>query len=503
MNKIKQIYLPPSKSSVNAPNPLDIPEGPLVITGANGSGKTRLGTWLEMESPLKANVHRIAAQKSLSMPQSASTVPIEDAIDALMYGIPSSLSRRLKDTKRYNELQLLNFRTERRWGNNPTVSMLNDFQQLMDALHSDAYEISTRYVSKSKESETKVPTPETQLMRIKRLWECVLPHRTLDINSISIKASIPRSNNFYDGGAMSDGERVIFYLLGQCVMAPKGSVIVIDEPELHIHRSIQEPLFDSIEAERPDCLIIYITHDLDFAASRVGATMIWLKEYDGTHWDWELVPAQEEVPEQMLLSVLGSRKKVLLTEGDRSSLDYTIYSRSYPNRTVIPMGSCSDVIAATKTLRSMPSTHHLDPVGLIDRDFRDNATVNALRKKGIEVLEVHEVEQLLLTEPVIAAVAKSLARDDASSIVEAIQSLVFNKVNTNFDIAAARLAANRIRLQLPSFDIGVRDEAALKSEFDDLTAKVDPAKVFPEVSKELRRAIDQKDYRPRVLGVNG
>lgn len=495
MKRIKQIQLPHSKNSPNAPTLLDVAGGPLVITGANGSGKTRLGTWLEMESPFSEKVHRIAAQKSLAMPSSASTGSIEDAVDALMYGIPLDQVSKLKEGNQYSKSDLLAGKRVRRWNSAPIVSMLNDFQQLMDALHSDAYEISTRYLSSSTGSTGKIPTPETQLARVKRLWESVLPHRTLDVNSINIKAVVPESDNSYSGGAMSDGERAIFYLIGQCVIARKGSIIVIDEPELHIHRAIQGPLFDSVESERPDCLIVYITHDLDFAASRVGAKMMWLKEYDGTSWDWELVPEQEGVPEQMLLSILGSPKKVLLTEGDRSSLDYVLYSRAYPDRTVIPMGGCSEVLAATKTLRAMPSIYHLEPMGLIDRDYRNDEVVNGLQAKGVKVLEVHEVEQLLLTEPVITAVADSLARKDAASIVEAVKSLVFNRTGADFDIAVARLAANRIQLILLNLDTGVRSEVALKEEFDNLASKADPAKIFSLASKDLREALDQKNYK--------
>lgn len=46
----------------------------LLLIGANGSGKTRLGTWIEMDSPFKEKVHRLSAQKSLAMPDT--TTPI-------------------------------------------------------------------------------------------------------------------------------------------------------------------------------------------------------------------------------------------------------------------------------------------------------------------------------------------------------------------------------------------------------------------------------------------
>lgn len=70
----------------------------------------------------------------------------------------------------------------------------------------------------------------------------------------------PPANPLGDGGdapysatQLSDGERVIFYLTGQCLLAPKDGVLVIDEPELHIHPAISEPLWHALERERTDC----------------------------------------------------------------------------------------------------------------------------------------------------------------------------------------------------------------------------------------------------------
>ncbi|GAH33976.1 unnamed protein product, partial [marine sediment metagenome] len=83
---------------------------------------------------------------------------------------------------------------------------------------------------------------------------------------------------------MSDGERVVFYLIGAVISVPENSIIVIDEPEMHIHKSITKKLWDKIEQERTDCTFIYLTHDIDFASSRQEATKIWAKGFDGTSW---------------------------------------------------------------------------------------------------------------------------------------------------------------------------------------------------------------------------
>ena len=49
----------------------------ILFIGANGSDKTRLGTWIEVERKQNSKVHRISAQKSLDMPDSTTPMSIE------------------------------------------------------------------------------------------------------------------------------------------------------------------------------------------------------------------------------------------------------------------------------------------------------------------------------------------------------------------------------------------------------------------------------------------
>ena len=66
-----------------------------------------------------------------------------------------------------------------------------------------------------------------------------------------------------------------------------GGWIFVDEPELHLHKSIQASLWTAIEAVRSDCLFVYLTHDTEFAAAFPQAKKIWLKNFDGKVWEWE------------------------------------------------------------------------------------------------------------------------------------------------------------------------------------------------------------------------
>ena len=90
------------------------------------------------------------------------------------------------------------------------------------------------------------------------------------------------SNSYYHGREMSDGERVALYLIATCLCVRTESLIIVDEPELHIHKALMSKLWTQIEEKCSDCSFIYITHDLDFAVSRHDAKKIWVKEHDGS-----------------------------------------------------------------------------------------------------------------------------------------------------------------------------------------------------------------------------
>ena len=92
----------------------------LLLIGANGAGKTRLGTWIEIQSPQKNLVHRISAQKSLVMPDSTSPVSIQMAENALLYGN--------KDWSHEHKMY--------KWDQKPATTMQSDFDKLLVYLFS-------------------------------------------------------------------------------------------------------------------------------------------------------------------------------------------------------------------------------------------------------------------------------------------------------------------------------------------------------------------------------
>ena len=82
-------------------------------------------------------------------------------------------------------------------------------------------------------------------------------------------------------------------------------------------------LWDKLEQIIKDCTFVYLTHNVDFAVSRINATILWNKSFTvPDSWDIKVIPLNTEIPDELLVEIAGSRKNVLFCEGEKSSLDY-------------------------------------------------------------------------------------------------------------------------------------------------------------------------------------
>jgi predicted ATP-dependent endonuclease of OLD family len=211
----------------------------LVVVGANGSGKTRFGVWLDQQD-IRAH-RRVSAHRELSFPDRVQPIALEDAERKLQIGSVE------KDSD-------VHYWEHQRWKGMPAIAMLNDFKDLVTVLVSESFEMSDSYRTTMLRSpaEKYIAPPITRLDLVKEIWEAVLSARELFIQGVRIQAHGRGKTAAYHPREMSDGERGIFHLIAEALSVPKDGILIVDEPELHLHRSIQGRLWDAIEHARPD-----------------------------------------------------------------------------------------------------------------------------------------------------------------------------------------------------------------------------------------------------------
>lgn len=467
-----------------------------IIVGANGSGKTRLA--MECERQFGGAAHRISAQRTLALDPSIEKINEQAARNQLKYG-----NVKLKEHGGIERTRDLN-----RWGQAQPRFILNDAGSLLQVLFAEHANVGVAVNDAALAGEPIVGR-DTVLRRLRLIFHRVLPTRSLSTTADDITVNSHDSTgnicDQYSITQMSDGEKAVFYIVGQVLAADSGSIFIMDEPEIHIHRSILGRLWDELEGARPDCAFLLITHDLEFAASRAGQKYVVRSYAPATGWMIDEVPEAEGFSEEVVTLILGSRKPVLFVEGDHGSLDIAFYRACYPGWTVIPRGGCESVIHSVASMRRNASFTRITCAGLVDADGRDTDDRNHLASIGVWVLPVAEIENLLLLPDVTRVI---LARNDFSGAnLEAklaiAKAAVFADATepNNIDEVVLGYCRRRIDQMLKRIDLSAdKSVSDLATSFASQTRMIDIPAIASEIRKKIIDSVAQDDL-PALLAV--
>ena len=423
----------------DAPIQLTVNNGDqLFIVGANGSGKSSLMQRLTVDAGDK-KIKRITAHRQ--------TWFDSGNIDFT----PAARQEYDRETPRYNTLSEALWRDLRAESN--LSALLFDLVAKDNAINeSIAQHIRNKDDNQAYEESDKSPSPFNQINEmLARGKLSVALHKTIDQNLL---ASHPQGDSF-GIEKMSDGERSAMIIAAHVITAESGTVFLIDEPERHLHRSIIQPFLSALFALRSgDCAFIISTHEIALPAATPEARVLMLRSCqwnndNPTAWDAKLLEPNSELPPELKLAILGSKKKILFVEGQRGSLDVSLYSVLFPTLSVNPIGSCEEVQKAVLGLRGSQEIDDAEVFGLIDRDNRENKDIEKLAEKGIFALKVYSVEALYYCSDAIDAVARQQASSrgiDANGLVKSAKQQVIEEL-TDREIAE-RMAARRCERQI-------------------------------------------------------
>lgn len=268
----------------------------------------------------------------------------------------------------------------------------------------------------------------------------------------------------YSVAELSDGERNAFLIAADVLTAKPGTLIVIDEPERHLHRSIISPLLKLLFDRRQDCAFIVSTHELMLPMDTPRASTLLVRscEYQEQAvraWTVDMLPPGAPIDEDLKGDLLGSRRKIIFVEGKAKSLDAPLYSLLFPQVSIIPKDGCRDVEYAVRGLRSAEGIHWVAAWGIVDNDQRSPEDIARLRAGGVWALSYYSVESLYYHPTIIARVAErqaaltgadaaALARSALADAVAAAKSRKDHLVTS----AVLRAARDEVLNSLPTRD---------------------------------------------------
>lgn len=441
----------------------------MVIVGANGAGKTRFAERMADELTDRKSF-RLSALKALY--DNGPSCGRAGTIDELYSRVPQQIA-----DQHSTQLDRL-------------IALL---------LHDEMVNL-LRYKVAMSASGQPATLPSTRLDKVIELWQEVFPGNRILIDSgrMLFSRDIDEdSDTGYSSLKLSAGEKAVFYHVAATLYAPESARIFVDSPEMFLHPQLMQALWNRIEMLRPDCTFVYTTHDLEFASSRTDAGLIWVRQFDpeAKAWDYDLLPPGSRLSDELYLAIIGSRKPVLFIEGDGiHSIDARLYPLVFKDYSVKSLGSCNKVIEATRTFNDLNSFHHLDSRGIVDRDRRDEKEVDYLRGKRIMVPEVAEIENILMLEEVVRAVA-AFCRKDEQRVFEHVKASVISQFRQELKQQALLHTRHRVKRMMEyRVDGRFANINMLEDHLSSLLTEINPRGFYESFCRDFRHYISQGDY---------
>ena len=325
----------------------------------------------------------------------------------------------------------------------------------------------------------------------------------------------------YSIAQLSDGERNVILIASEVLDVSPGTMILIDEPERHLHRSIISPLLKALFAMRFDCAFVVSTHEVALPIDNPDSKTLLVRDCtykekttknSGTSlneleeaalqikmakktvkgWDTDLVESGNGIDKEVMRDILGARSRLLFVEGTEESLDKPLYNLIFPDVSVIPKQDSKSVEHAVTSIRDLEQLHWVVAYGIIDRDARTQDDVERLKKCGIYALDVHSVESIYYDPQVRKMAGERMAKvmgADAITLLEEAENAALEAIKGSARHLSELKAEHKMRQEI--FDhLPNRKKDALNKP---ICIHLDGPAILESESERLSRAIKSRD----------
>lgn len=424
----------------------------IIIAGANGAGKTRLK---------QAIVQTLQGNPVMDMTIEATRTEEEDAkyfngsTVEVKKGQPNQILNNYINSRKYGagkyvgslvqidsnrSIQTVNYGKVNWLAGDPddTVAPGNFYfsafsgrwQNFVNYIHQKSASRDKKLADSLKKDPTKgeeiIQKNPDPFEKYKTIFSNLLPGKEL----VDINPAQPREFHYKDEtgqtlpfNALSSGEQEVVKVLFDVARKEiKHSIIIIDEPELHLHPTLTFKLIESLKAIGDHTnQFIFLTHSADLISTYYSTGNVYFIDSaqtgtnqahrlsDLNHSHHELV---QLIGENLGLFAVG--KKIVFVEGESSSIDRLTYHKIAqsvnPELKVSPVGSVLN-IGALKTVEEQlrNSVFGVDMYMLRDRDGLRQDQIDELEEgKKLICLKRRHIENYFLNEEMLHKVAKHL-----------------------------------------------------------------------------------------------
>lgn len=348
--------------------------------------------------------------------------------------------------------------------------------------------------------DTGIKSGETTYDKIKNIFDDFFEVK-LDNSAFASKEMKAKKDGVapFPFNDMSDGERVAFFYIATVLAAPKQSFIIVDEPENHLNPAIYNKIWNKLIEVRYDCQFIFISHTMDFINARSNFELVKIKNFARPNkFEFEFLgTALDDIPTELIVEIVGSRKPILFCEGSKTDYDYKVYENLFGHKyTVVPTGNCISVENSVDACNLHATTYSIQSaLGIIDSDLKSAEEIERLKAKKVYSLRCNEIEMLLLDEAIFKKVLAHLYKP--ASVFEGFKTAFFSKLEERKQYIIKRLVKTQIDEKLRSSIIDDKNNKTkdeIKTNLSAIFAGLNVDTLWTNCENKITDIISHKNY---------
>lgn len=310
----------------------------------------------------------------------------------------------------------------------------------------------------------------------------------------SIRVRLP-SGNTHELSDLSNGEREMLgmlYFVSQ--LSSQGGVLLLDEPEKHMHPTLQLAVLNAIRLVTKRGQVLVVTHSPALIAASPSRNVLTVEPAWSANDNQIRTIAEDEQSEVLASLGLSMRDLVqsdflLIVEGQDDERRLRIlFPEELAAAKVSIAGSRNSVLEMAKSLRRLDL--QVPFLGLVDRDFATEQEVTALMAKGdIFVWDMRMLENVLLSAELLQRVIGPTTGEKAN-----FEAKLGGIIDALKDDAVEQFVNAAITRRLPSEELteptgrGDRIQAYLINQKDLWEFRI---KVYDETRTEVTQKISE------------
>ena len=296
------------------------------------------------------------------------------------------------------------------------------------------------------------------------------------------------NGNIFDINTLSSGEREVVNIIFDFILRkPSHCIVFFDEPDLHLHPELSHKLISTLKTVGKNNQFILCTHSPDIISSTLDDSVIFISpnKNDGSN-QAILVRADDETNDALhrlghSIGIVSLGKKIVLIEGNASSLDKQTYTHLLKNQ-------FSNLVLLPSTGKSTIESFHVILTQVLDRSIwgvnffmladrdalpsnYDSAELVAQSKGRFQSLPKYHLENYFLDEDILSAIFREMELPE-SWLCDPLQ--IRNKLReiarSRISYASALIASKFFRDRVGNLDIMPKD--CHSKTIEELTTKI-------------------------------